>query len=109
MKDEITVDGKLYRKVVADSDRVLVRCRSAGVHVGRLVARADGVLKLADANRIWRWRGANTLSEVARHGVDRNHHTRIATQVPSIDLTETDVCEVIPVAVDIDLSEVWNG
>lgn len=90
-------------------DRVLVRCRNAGVHVGTLKSRSSLVLVLTDANRIWRWRGANTLSEVANNGVNRKSSTRIAEMVPEITLTSGDVCEVIPVASGVDLTEVWNG
>jgi len=91
------------------SDRVLVRCRNAGVHVGTIKERTSDVLVLENANRIWRWRGANDLSYVAMHGVNRNEWTRISCEVPTITLTCSDVCEVIPVADGVDLSEVDNG
>ena len=55
------------------SGRSIVRCRNAGVHVGTVKVREDGRLVLNNANRIWRWRGANTLSEVALHGVNRRN------------------------------------
>ena len=108
MEDTITINGVTYVRRVELSERVIVRTRNAGVHVGKLVSRGDGVLVLANANRIWRWRGAKTLSEMAMHGVVRSQHTRIAERVPTITLTEHDVCEVINVADGVDLSEVWN-
>jgi len=88
--------------------RSLVRCRNAGVHVGEVVERNENVLILKDANRIWRWRGAFTLSEVAMQGVNRKEYTRIACMVPTIELTVADVCEVIPVVDGVDLTEVNN-
>ena len=109
MKDVIEIDGVRYRREVTTSGRALVRCQNAGVHVGTVVSRKDGILVLENANRIWRWRGANTLSEVAMHGVNRSEYTRIACEVPQIELTESDVCEVIPVAEGVDLTEVDNG
>jgi hypothetical protein len=89
--------------------RVIVRCRNAGVHVGTLKSRDSDTLVLTSANRIWRWRGANDLSEVAMKGVNRKEWTRISCMVPELTLTCSDVCEVIPVAKGVDLTEVNNG
>ena len=91
--------------------RVIVRCRNAGVHVGTLESRDAVDTVLSCANRLWRWRtnGKNgDLSEVAVYGVNRNVYTRIAPEVPSITLTTSDTCEIIPVQDGIDLTEVWN-
>lgn len=72
---------------------VIVRTYSAGVHVGRLASRDGREVVLADARRIWRWRGANTLHELARFGA-AEEWTRISEPVPEILLTEA--IEVIP-------------
>ena len=66
---------------------VLVRTYSAGVHCGRLVSREGRECVLAEARRIWRWRGANTLHEIALRGVSEEY-TRISEPVESIMLTE---------------------
>jgi len=71
----------------------IVRSRWAGVHVGRVVARDGLEVELADATRVWRWRGANTLSELSLRGADREY-TRIAEPVTRIVLTEA--TEIIP-------------
>ena len=64
----------------------VVRTYSAGVHVG-VVASQDGKLvTLTDARRIWSWKGANTLHEIAIGGVGKG--SRVSDAVPSIDLTE---------------------
>ena len=105
---DVMIEGVKYVRVAESGPRSLVRCRNAGVHVGTVESRGDGVLVLTNANRIWRWRGAMTLSEVATKGVNRNEYTRIACMVPRIELTESDVAEVIPVAAGVDLSEVHN-
>lgn len=50
---------------------VVVRTLNAGVHVGELV-EFDPVRKVAilsKVRRIWYWKGANTLNEIANHGV----------------------------------------
>lgn len=73
---------------------VVVRTYGAGVHVGILRARVGQVVELADARRLWRWSGANSLSEVATRGVDQEY-TRLSEPVPEIVLTQA--MEVIPV------------
>src|SRR3990172_6084193 len=73
---------------------VLVRTVGAGVHVGRLV-RVDGItVELKDASRIWRWRGAHTLHELATTGASAEY-TRISVRVPAITLLHG--TEIIPV------------
>lgn len=66
---------------------VVVRTYSAGVHVGKLVSRRGCDVVLTNARRLWRWRGANTLNEVALRGV-AEEYTRISEPVDSITLTE---------------------
>jgi hypothetical protein len=76
---------------------VIVRTYSAGVHCGRIVRLSGTVCELTDARRIWRWRGANTLNELALRGADADW-TRISEPVASIILTEA--IEVIPCTED---------
>lgn len=66
---------------------VVVRTYSAGVHVGTLVSRKGRDAVLSNARRLWRWRGANTLNEVALRGV-AEEYTRLSEPVSSITLTE---------------------
>jgi hypothetical protein len=77
---------------------VLVRTIGAGVHVGELLEQNGQVVKLADAHRIWRWRGANTLSELSRVGASTKDHTRISERVTEITLLTA--IEVIPCTPD---------
>ena len=65
---------------------VVVRTYSAGVHVGELVRRDGREVELSSARRIWSWRGANTLHEIALHGVGAG--SRVSEPVPSITLLE---------------------
>jgi len=67
---------------------VVVRTRSAGVHVGTLVKHQGREVELANARRVWRWRGANTLHELALHGASEKDYTRISEPVKKIVLTE---------------------
>lgn len=70
---------------------VIIRTRDAGVHVGAMTKHEGTEVVLAKASRLWSWRGANTLNEVALRGVAED--SRISEQVPSI--TIVGVCEVI--------------
>lgn len=75
---------------------VVVRSRGAGVHIG-LLASYDMMSRTAvllDSRRLWRWYGANTLSEVARDGV--SGAVRLARAVPQHSVL--DVIEVLPVS-----------
>lgn len=64
---------------------VLVRTYSAGVHFGQLTARAGEEVELSNARRIWDWKGANTLNEIANHGVKTG--SRVSEAVTSNILT----------------------
>lgn len=72
---------------------VLVRTYSAGVHVGTLTSKSGRDVTLADARRVWRWKGANSLSELSQKGAEETY-TRISELVPVIALTEA--VEIIP-------------
>lgn len=71
---------------------VIVRTFSAGVHTGELVEISGTAVKLANARRLWNWRGAFTLNEVSIHGV--SEESRISEPVQTILLTQA--IEVIP-------------
>ena len=75
---------------------VVVRTRGAGVHVGYL-ARVDPVSRsceLLESRRLWRWCGANTLSEVALEGVSGAVRLAKPERVKPL----FDVCELCEVA-----------
>lgn len=65
---------------------VVVRTYSAGVHFGELVSRSGQEVRLANARRLWMWKGANTLHEVATSGVASG--SKVSVVVPEIDLTQ---------------------
>jgi len=75
-------------------DFYIVRTTNAGVHTGCLVDHFGGQhIALKNARRVWRWRGANTLSELSQKGCDIEW-TRISEPVPRIELF--DAIELIP-------------
>lgn len=107
MKEEILL--KLIEKLL-DSDSkkseikktglegrfVIVRCRDAGVHYGKLVSVEGRTVKLARSRRMWRWwaKKQMTLSAVAEFGLNEERELRIQNELETIVLL--DACEVIP-------------
>lgn len=67
---------------------VVVRTYSAGVHAGYLVSRKGQEVRLVEARRIWYWKGAASLSEMAVRGVNRPLQCKFSVPVPMIDLTQ---------------------
>lgn len=67
---------------------VVVRTYSAGVHVGVMQSQsADGKrVVLTNARRIWQWKGANTLHEIALRGVAAG--SKVSDAVSQIEVTE---------------------
>jgi len=79
-------------------DFVIVRCHNAGVHAGTLVKRDANVVELKNSRRLWRWWSKFTLSGLATDGPleGREGEQKYACVLPKIQLTASDVCEVIP-------------
>jgi hypothetical protein len=66
---------------------VIVRTYSAGVHCGEMINHQGREVLLANARRIWRWRGANSLHELSKRGCDFEY-SRISEPVAEIRLME---------------------
>jgi hypothetical protein len=64
---------------------VVVRTHTAGVHAGTLASLDGEQVTLDNAKRIWSWKGANTLHEIALYGVDAG--SRLSQAVSQIVLT----------------------
>ena len=92
----IELNGKKYAEVVTNSKVYLIRTYSAGVHIGTLKSRTGKEVVLTGARRLWQWKGACSLSQVAVDGVDLSG-SRISVIVTEITLTEA--IEVIPMSV----------
>ena len=82
----------------AKKQMVLVRAYSAGVHFGELVSRKGDEVQLANARRIWRWFGANTLNEIALRGLDVSQ-SKVSDSVPGPSVI-LGVIEVHPLSAD---------
>jgi hypothetical protein len=83
----------------------IIRTQSAGVHIGTILNRTGTEVELANARRLWGWKGAFTLNEVATRGVNRKE-SWISTDVPRIILTQ--VVEIVPVLEGVDLSSTMS-
>lgn len=73
---------------------VIVRTYSAGVHAGILESQNGKEVVLKDARRIWYWKGAASLSQLATDGTSRPKECKFPCAVESILLTEA--IEIIP-------------
>ena len=90
---ETTMPKKTAKKTAKKRTRsprpgvfVIVRATGAGVHCGYLVSQDGDQVQLLEARRIWRWRGANTLHEVALRGASMTEFTRISEPVATITI-----------------------
>ena len=106
-KNEIVIDGKQYvlkstiqsnvpaKKNIKGLEYCIVRTYSAGVFAGyynRKTKGKEGVV--FNARRLWYWKGANTLSELALKGVAYPNDCKFALELPEVNLKE--IIEVIP-------------
>lgn len=70
---------------------VLVRSGQSGVWIGKYVSQKSDSVTLKDGLKIWRWKGANTTSELAKKGASKDGYSRVAE--PS-DVTVFGCCEL---------------
>lgn len=104
MEKEIEVNGVKY--VRADSvhgpaeklDNMkycIVRTYSAGVFAGYVKKREGKVVELHQARRLWYWKGAASLSQLAMEGVKNPDECKFPRAVDYVTLTEA--IEIIPI------------
>jgi len=85
------------------SEKKFVICRtySAGVFAGNLESQSDDGKRvvLTDARRLWYWKGAASLSELAVRGVKYPEECKFPVAVPRVELTESvEILDVSPEA-----------
>ena len=66
---------------------VLVRTYSAGVFVGTLVKCEGTEIEMKDTRRIWAWKGAMCLSDIAQDGVSKPLECKFSQEINQIILT----------------------
>lgn len=66
----------------------IVRTYSAGVFYGEIVERNGKEVTMKDAIRLWYWKGAASLSQLAMEGVKNPDECKFAMPVSNVLLTE---------------------
>ena len=74
---------------------VIVRCRDAGVHAGEFVSHpAERTVVIKNSRRLWYWKGAASLSELAVYGAKNVSECKFGVLDPS-EHQLLDACEII--------------
>lgn len=93
--ETITINGKVF--VEADpslSIYSIIRTFSAGVHFGIITKRDGKEVHLKNSRRLWYWKGAASLSQMAVDGLAYPKDCKFSVAVSAIILTEA--VEIIP-------------
>ncbi len=67
---------------------VIIRTINAGVHAGYLEKRNGMEVTLIESRRLWQWKGAKTLSEIAMEGLEYPNECKFSVAVDEIILTQ---------------------
>lgn len=78
---------------------VIARGTASGAHAGILVSRTGQEVTLRNARRLWYWRGAASLSQLAVTGTSEPTGCKFPPAVPG-ETVKTDVCELIDCTAD---------
>lgn len=76
------------QKKIVKKNYVIVRTNSAGVHAGELVSRKGQEVTLKNTRRIWYWKGAASLSQMAVSGVNCPLECKFSVVASEIILTQ---------------------
>lgn len=72
----------------------IFRCTEAGVFFGQLKERSRDEAVIANCRRIWYWKGAASISQIAMEGVKEPRACKFSVTVP--EMTVLGVIEIIP-------------
>lgn len=89
----IIVDGVEFVKKISLSNFVIVRGRDSGVHAGYLKEENGQEVVLNSARRLWYWKGAASLSQMAMEGVKKPDECKFPVSVFEIKIK--DAIEII--------------
>ncbi len=99
--NEIEINGETYIKKSdvksieqPSGEYVVVRTYSAGVHAGYLKSRDGKEVTLTNTRRLWYWKGAASLSQLAGTGTSNIDACKFPGSIAEITLTEA--IEIIP-------------
>jgi hypothetical protein len=86
-------------KIVEKLKYVIVRTYSAGVFAGHLVSRTGQEVVLTNARRLWYWKGAASLSQLAMEGVKYPADCKFPCPVDRVELLQAiEILDVTDVA-----------
>lgn len=78
---------------------VIVRTYSAGVFAGELESRNGQEVVLRNARRIWYWKGAASLSQLAQSGTSKPTECKFPEAVDRVELLQAiEILDVTPTA-----------
>lgn len=72
----------------------IIRCKDAGVFFAHIKERSGDEAVLTECRRIWYWKGAASLSQLATEGVNDPRMSKFTVTVP--EMTVLGVIELIP-------------
>lgn len=89
---------------------VICRTYSAGVFAGELVSRNGREVVLKNARRLWYWKGAASLSQLAQEGTSDPKGCKFPCEVDRVELLEAiEILDVTPKAREsIKSVKVWE-
>lgn len=97
--NELTINGEVYAKKTEPTKIKVVRSYAAGVFFGELVSEKHEVsglvVEMKNARRIWYWKGAASLSQLAQSGVTCPDECKFPEIVDSVKLMN--VVEILDV------------
>ena len=106
MEDEI----KIEKIGIQSGDYVICRTYSAGVFAGTLQEKKGKEVLLKNARRLWYWKGAASLSQLAEEGTKKPEECKFPCEVKTVLLTE--VIEILSVSEKAQKSiagvEIWE-
>lgn len=90
---------------------VIVRTYSAGVFAGYISKRSGQAVTLKRARRLWYWKGAASLSQLAMEGVKCPAECKFPIEVTQIELLQAiEIIETTPKAkASIQAVPVWQS
>ena len=89
---------------------VIVRSQGAGVFMGELISRNGAEVTLRNSRRLWYWKGAASLSQLAVEGTKAPRECKFPVAVPSHEILNViEILYVTPEAkASIDAVPVWE-
>lgn len=76
------------------AQKYIIRADRAGVFFGEIESRTGNEVTMRKVRRIWRWEGANSLSQLAVDGTLEGNKCKFSVEVES--MTILGVIEIIP-------------